>query len=202
MFEKNGTTGSTGAADVPDYPLAETVRASTSEQLKALADPLRTTLLHLLAERAATTTELAEAVGRPKGTIDHHLKVLQRAGLVDVVRTRRVRALTERFWGRTGRTIIVERSDFGDASATTTASSPRRWPRSRTASRAPPRCASPASRLSGPRSSPSDSTQLAIEFIDERRGGDTVFGMLLALAPTNQPALRDDRPATEEASHG
>ncbi len=44
--------------------------------------------------------------------------------------------------------------------------------------------------------------QLAIEFIDERRGGDTVFGMLLALAPTNQPALRDDRPATEEASHG
>lgn len=186
---------------VLDYPLAETVRASTSEQLKALADPLRTTLLHLLAERAATTTELAEAVGRPKGTIDHHLKVLRRAGLVDVVRTRKVRALTESFWGRTGRTIMIERSDFGDqrddhgffteamarfrdGEPSTTTLRFARIPAERAAEF--------AARLD----------QLAIEFIDERRGGDTVYGMLLALAPTNQPALRDDQPLAEERGDG
>ena len=110
---------------MPDYDLAETVRASTPAQLKALADPLRSSILHLLAERAATTTELAEALGRPKGTVDHHLKVLERAGLVDVVRTREVRALTERFWGRTARTIFVDDAPTSSGSATTTASSPR-----------------------------------------------------------------------------
>lgn len=37
-------------------------------QLRALADPLRGTLLEPLLERAATVTELARAVGRPKST--------------------------------------------------------------------------------------------------------------------------------------
>src|SRR3954451_15690148 len=100
-------------AGVPDYALADTVTADTPAQLKALADPLRTSVLHLLAERAATTTELAVALGRPKGTVDHHLKVLERAGVIHVVRTRKVRALTESFWGRTARTVLIDRADVG-----------------------------------------------------------------------------------------
>ena len=91
-----------------DYELAPTVRADTAMQLKALADPTRVTILDLVLERAATTTELAEVLGKPKGTVDHHLKVLEKAGLIRVVRTRKVRAMTERFWGRTARTIMVE----------------------------------------------------------------------------------------------
>jgi DNA-binding transcriptional ArsR family regulator len=39
----------------------------------------------------------------PKGTVGHHLKVLERAGLVRVVRTRRVRAMTEKYYGRVAR---------------------------------------------------------------------------------------------------
>ncbi len=65
----------------------------------------------LLRERAATTTELAENVGLAKGTVAHHLKVLESAGLVKVVRTRRVRALTESFYGRVARLYVLKSAD-------------------------------------------------------------------------------------------
>jgi DNA-binding transcriptional ArsR family regulator len=67
--------------------------------LGALADKLRLELLEMLRERPASTSELAARLDRPKGTVGHHLKVLERAGLVRVVRTRRVRAVTEKSYG-------------------------------------------------------------------------------------------------------
>ena len=75
--------------------------------MKALGHPLRTTVLQLLHERAATVSELAAAVERPKSTIAHHVKVLADNGLVRVVATRRVRAIEERFYGRTARLFHV-----------------------------------------------------------------------------------------------
>ena len=85
-------------------------------QVKAISHLLRTTILGLLHERAATVTELATAVGRPKSTVAHHVKVLSEAGLVQVVRTRRVRAIEERLYGRTARMFYVgvERTPDGD----------------------------------------------------------------------------------------
>lgn len=68
---------------------------------------MRTTILGLLHERAATVTALAAAVKRPKSTIAHHVNVLAEAGLLQVVRTRRVRAIEERFYGRTARMFYV-----------------------------------------------------------------------------------------------
>ena len=65
----------------------------------------------MLRERAATTTELAEEVGLAKGTVAHHLKVLETAGLVRVVRTRRVRAMTESFYGRVARLFVIKSTD-------------------------------------------------------------------------------------------
>jgi DNA-binding transcriptional ArsR family regulator len=100
----------------PDYQLADRIALTTPSQVKALSHPLRTTLLGLLHERAATVTELARAVERPKSTVAHHVKVLAEAGLVQVVRTRQVRAIEERFYGRTARMfyVSVERSAGGD----------------------------------------------------------------------------------------
>jgi DNA-binding transcriptional ArsR family regulator len=92
---------------VPDYDLPDTVEVSTPTQLRAIADPLRTTILDLVLERAATVAELAAAVDRPKSTVAHHVNVLLDAGMLRVVRTRRVRAIDERYYGRTGRTIYV-----------------------------------------------------------------------------------------------
>src|SRR6266496_2135861 len=100
----------------PDYSLADRIGLTSPVQVKAIGHPLRTTILGLLHERAATVSELAVAVDRPKSTVAHHVKVLAEAGLVQVVRTRRVRAIEERFYGRTARMfyVSVERSGDGD----------------------------------------------------------------------------------------
>src|SRR3954469_22513953 len=96
-----------GNTEPPDYDLAERIALDQPSQVRALSHPLRTTILHLLHERAATVNELAQAVGRPKSTVAHHVKVLTEAGLLQVVRTRRVRAIEERFYGRTARMFYV-----------------------------------------------------------------------------------------------
>jgi len=95
------------ADNPPDYELADRMALTSPAQVKALGHPLRTTILQLLHERAATVTELAAAVGRPKSTVAHHVDVLTRSGLLRVVRTRKVRAIDERFYGRTARMFHV-----------------------------------------------------------------------------------------------
>jgi DNA-binding transcriptional ArsR family regulator len=96
---------------VPDYDADDVLVVADTEQLRALADDARHRIVALLRERAATTTELAEAVGLAKGTVAHHLKVLESAGLVKVVRTRRVRALTESYYGRVARLFVLKSTD-------------------------------------------------------------------------------------------
>jgi DNA-binding transcriptional ArsR family regulator len=92
---------------VPDYDLDDTLELTSPVQVQAIGNRLRTTILGLLHERAATVTELAMAVGRPKSTVAYHVNVLLGAGLVRVVRTRRVRAIEERYFGRTARMFYV-----------------------------------------------------------------------------------------------
>src|ERR1044071_29737 len=106
----------TGNSPPPDYALADRIALTEPSQVKALGHPLRNTILGLLHERAATVSELAVALERPKSTVAHHVKVLAEAGLVQVVRTRRVRAIEERFYGRTARMfyVAVERSPDGE----------------------------------------------------------------------------------------
>jgi DNA-binding transcriptional ArsR family regulator len=91
----------------PDYELPDQVVVTAPKQLRALADPLRATIMDLLLERAATVAELAAAVKRPKSTVAHHVNVLVEAGILRVVRTRRVRAIDERYYGRTARIFYV-----------------------------------------------------------------------------------------------
>jgi DNA-binding transcriptional ArsR family regulator len=92
----------------PDYELDDVLIVEDPKQLRALADDFRARIVSLLRERAASTTELAAALETPKGTVGHHLKVLERAGLVRVVRTRQVRALTEKFYGRVARLFVLK----------------------------------------------------------------------------------------------
>src|ERR687895_683380 len=92
---------------LPDYELDDQHVVAAPKQLRALADPLRATILDLLLERAATVAELAAAVDRPKSTVAHHVNVLEEADMLRVVRTRRVRAVGQRYYGRTARVFYV-----------------------------------------------------------------------------------------------
>ena len=86
-----------------NYPADDVLAIDDPAKLRALGHELRDRMVILLDERAASGTELAKALGVPKGTAGYHLKVLERAGLVRVVATRRVRAVTEKFYGLTAR---------------------------------------------------------------------------------------------------
>jgi len=92
---------------LPDYELEDLRIIASTPELKAAFHPLRNQLLDLVLERAATVAELAEAVDRPKSSVAYHVDVLLDADLLRVVRTRRVRAIEERFYGRTARIFYV-----------------------------------------------------------------------------------------------
>lgn len=98
--------GPPGDPRTPDYELAEVLELEEAAQYGALFEDTRQQIVSVLLERAATTSELAEVLGKPKGTIGHHLKVLADAGLVHVVRTKRVRALEAKYYGRTARVFL------------------------------------------------------------------------------------------------
>jgi len=67
----------------PDFPEADAVRLAV--RLKALADPARLRIIAFLLGRPgleACTCELAPVLGLSEPTVSHHLKTLERAGLV------------------------------------------------------------------------------------------------------------------------
>src|SRR5213078_3236480 len=104
-----------------DYDADDVLVVREPEQLRALGDDLRTAIVVRLRESACSTSELAAELGIPKGTVGHHLKVLEKAGLIHVVRTRQVRALTEKYYGRVARLFVIKSKDEPELVATVAA---------------------------------------------------------------------------------
>ena len=61
------------------------------EHLKILADPRRLAILRLLMVDSATLSQLGQTLGEHPARVRHHLKLLERAGLVELVDQRVVR---------------------------------------------------------------------------------------------------------------
>src|SRR5215210_7216729 len=179
----------------PDYELGDRMALTTPDQVKAIGHPLRTTILQLLHERAATVTELAVAVGRPKSTVAHHVKVLVEAGLVRVVRTRRVRAIEERFYGRTARMfyVAVQQTSDGDEL-------PRDFNDFEVAARESAAAYADGklwgfirhARISEAQASEfwERMAELVADFDQLPRSGETMYGFAVGVYPTDQPTLR------------
>ncbi|PWR15890.1 ArsR family transcriptional regulator [Micromonospora sicca] len=181
---------------IPDYDLPDTVEVSTPGQLRAIADPLRATILDLVLERAATVAELATAVGRPKSTVAHHVKVLLEAGMLRVVRTRRVRAIDERYYGRTGRTIhvgVVRRP--GDTTTPVCVNGLSVAAAESVPAHEADTLYSTIRHARIPKESAAQFWRrveaLIREFTELPRSGDTVYGFVAGLYPTDHPTLPD-----------
>lgn len=99
-------------SEFPDYEMEAFFEAAEPGHHKAFANPMRQRIVNLLYERAATGKQLAEALGQSPGRIAHHLKVLEDAGFVRVVRTGRVRAITEKYYGNTYRAVRFTAKGF------------------------------------------------------------------------------------------
>ncbi len=76
---------------------------SRPDQLQAIGDPTRWRILGRLLEGPASIQELARALGAAKGTIGHHVRVLDAAGLIRLAETHRVRGVTEKRYARVAR---------------------------------------------------------------------------------------------------
>jgi DNA-binding transcriptional ArsR family regulator len=179
---------------IPDYDLDEMVVVTAPAQLRALAQPLRATLLELLLERAATVTELAQAVQRPKSTIAYHVNLLVGAGLLRVVRTQRVRAIEERYYGRVARTIYIGVLSSPEDKQVVSAINGL----AQAAAEAAPahaadelRCTLVHARIpiEEVRHFWAEVQQLARRFAQIPRSGDQVYGFAAGLYPTDAPTL-------------
>ena len=181
---------------IPDYDLDEMLIVTAPEQLRALADPLRATLLELLLERAATVTEMALAVNRPKSTIAYHVNLLVNARLLRVIRTRRVRAIDERFYGRVARTLyigVLSRPEDKQVVAAINGLA-------EAAAEAAPahaaddlRCTLVHARvpIEEVRAFWAEVQAIARRFAQIPRSGDQVYGFVAGLYPTDAPTLPD-----------
>ncbi|MFG1780525.1 ArsR/SmtB family transcription factor [Micromonospora sp. NPDC049051] len=182
------------ADNPPDYELADRMALTRPDQVKAIGHPLRTVILQLLHERAATVTELAEAVERPKSTVAHHVDVLTRNGLLRVVRTRKVRAVEERFYGRTARMFYVAAEpspaggqlpgDFNDFEvaaheSATAFEQGKLWGFIRHARISEDQAAQFWEQMA----------QLVDEFDRMPRSGETTYGFAIGIYPTDHPTL-------------
>jgi hypothetical protein len=182
-----------GNREIPDYELEDLRVVSSPAELSAIFHPLRSTILDLVLERAATVSELAAAVGRPKSTVAYHVGVLVAADALKVVRTRRVRAIDERFYGRTARIFYVgviqpEQIEMLPNILTIAA-----------AASVPAHEADDLRAILRHARIPRERAaafwdrvfDLVNEFSRLPRAGDTVYGFVAGLYPTEHPSLRD-----------
>lgn len=177
----------------PDYDLDAVLRVEEPAQFKALFDETRLQIVDLLLERAATIKELAGTLDKPKGTIGHHVSALEEAGLIRVVRTKMVRAIEAKYYGRVARTyLLADRADVGFELA------PDHFLQSAAKEFAqvedPAKAAISTLRYARIPEERAEEwvqrlTELAQDFTAEARSGKTTYGLLLAMYPTDRPHL-------------
>jgi DNA-binding transcriptional ArsR family regulator len=175
-----------------DYELDDMLEVRRPDQFRAVGDPTRQKIISLLSERAATTSQLAKALGQPKGSVGHHLKVLEEAGLIRVVRTRQVRAITEKYYGRTARLFM-----FMDESSPEPVDLLRQAMNERVIPEVPPVGTTTLRHARIPASRAEEFSgrllELADEFTElETVPGERVYGLLAGLFLTNLPELPDE----------
>lgn len=86
---------------------------SSFTQLRALAHPLRYRAFECLIDTARTGKQLALALGKQPTHFYHHLGVLERAGLIRQVATRKLRGTTEKYYQAVSDRVVVDEHLFG-----------------------------------------------------------------------------------------
>lgn len=180
-------------SQIPDYELEDVKIVSSPRELRAMGHRVRSRILDLVLDRAATVSELAEAIGRPPSTVAYHVGVLVDAGMLKVVRTRKVRAIEERFYGRTARIFYV-----GEIEPAQVAELPNLLAvaaaRSQTAHEAD-QLRAILRRARIPRERAAEFWDrvfdLTHQFGQIPRSGDTVYAFVAGLYPTDYPTLPD-----------
>lgn len=82
------------------------------EQVKAMADPLRTRIIEAMRDGPRTAKQVAELLGEKPTRLYHHVDALERVGILRLVETRRNRGTLEKYYEPVARLFIVDRQLF------------------------------------------------------------------------------------------
>jgi DNA-binding transcriptional ArsR family regulator len=186
------------STQIPDYDLEDLRVVSSPQELRAMGHRIRSTILELLLERAATVGELAAAADRPSSTVAYHVGVLVDAGMLKVVRTRKVRAIDERFYGRTARIFyvgVIQPEQVAELTNLLSVAATESTPAHEADDL---RAIIRHARIPRERAAEFWERVFALthEFMQLPRSGDKVYGFVAGLYPTKHPTLppRDDDP--------
>lgn len=92
--------------EMPELP--PTVAITTLQQFKAVSHPLRTQILSIIQHQPATAKQIANRLKASTGSIGHHLKLLEEAGLAQVVAKRVTNGIIAKYYARTGKIFMFE----------------------------------------------------------------------------------------------
>jgi len=95
-----------------DKPMS--YRLEGMEQVRAAADPFRMQILRALGREARSPKQVAVELGVPPSRIYHHVQVLEKAGLVEMVESRQKRGTVERIYRTTAESFLAPADIFGD----------------------------------------------------------------------------------------
>jgi putative molybdopterin biosynthesis protein len=83
-------------------------RIQNFEMIKMLSDARRLEVLRRLMAEPATLSQLGEALGEHPARVRHHLKLLEKAGLVEMVSTHVVRGFVEKYYRARAQAYIFQ----------------------------------------------------------------------------------------------
>lgn len=81
-----------------------------SDQIKALANPLRQRILELMIEAPITTKQVADRLGEKPTKLYHHVDTLEAAGLIKLVKTKRKRGTVEKYFEAVAERFVMDRA--------------------------------------------------------------------------------------------
>jgi hypothetical protein len=139
---------------------------------------------------------MAQAVDRPKGTVAYHVNLLVDVGLLQVVRTRRVRAIEERYYGRVARTLyigVLSRPEEKQVVAAINGLAEAAGESAAAHAADELRCTLVHARIpiEDVRDFWAQVQEVARRFAQIPRSGDQVYGFVAGLYPTDAPTLPD-----------
>lgn len=87
--------------EMPELP--KSLAITTLEQFKAVSDPVRSRILGVIRAQPATAKQIADRLKASPGAIGYHLRVLEAAGLAQVVARRVTNGIIAKYYTRTAR---------------------------------------------------------------------------------------------------
>src|SRR3954471_14944597 len=97
-----------GGADRSGSQMKKITTLDDPRYVKALSHPLRVRILAILEERTASPVQLAEMLDASLGVVSYHVRMLERVGLIKLVRTNPVRGAVEHHYRAKPRPAISD----------------------------------------------------------------------------------------------